>query len=97
MQNKDFNDSNHLNNADEPSEMPPPLPRMLTENLSRNLCTCYDVPKKDIIDAFKKGAKTFDAISNQTYACQGSGCCKAQLERLVETLNAHDITDTSND
>lgn len=78
------------NNTNAPSE-PAPLPRLLTENLSRNVCVCYDVPKQDIIEAFHRGAKTVDAISNQTYACQGSGCCKLQVERLVETLNAYDL------
>jgi len=72
---------------------PVKLPRLLTENLSRNVCVCYDVPKKDIIEAFNRGAKTVDAISNQTYACQGSGCCKLQVERLVEALNAHDLSE----
>lgn len=68
------------------------LPRLLTENLNRNLCVCYDVPKQDIIDAFNAGAHTFDAISNQTYACQGSGCCQRQLERLIEVLTEHKLS-----
>ena len=74
-------------------DVPAQLPRLLTENLSRNVCVCYDVPKKDIIEAFHRGAKTVEAISNQTYACQGSGCCKLQVERLVEVLNAHDLSE----
>ena len=77
-------------NMDVPSESAP-LPRLLTENLSRNVCVCYDVPKQAIIEAFHRGAKTVDAISNQTYACQGSGCCTRQVERLVETLNTYDV------
>lgn len=68
-----------------------PLPRVLTENLNRNLCVCYDVPKKEIIEAFKAGAHTFEEISNKTYACQGSGCCQLQLERLIETLTEHAV------
>ncbi|MEA3404338.1 MAG: (2Fe-2S)-binding protein [Pseudomonadota bacterium] len=78
--------SNKLN---DPTE----IPRLLTENLDRNLCVCYDVPKKEIINAFKGGARTFEAISNQTYACQGSGCCERQLERLIEVLCEQEAAD----
>lgn len=70
------------NKPNDPSE----IPRLLTENLSRNVCVCYDVPKQEIIEAFKNGAHTFEEISNQTYACQGSGCCQHQIERLIEVL-----------
>jgi len=87
------NESTLPEGISEAGSEPVKLPRLLTENLNRNVCVCYDVPKQDIIDAFKKGAKTVDEISNRTYACQGSGCCKIQVERLVEALNAHDITD----
>ena len=84
------NESTHSEGLTENGSEPDKLPRLLTQNLSRNVCVCYDVPKQDIIDAFKRGAKTFDALSNQTYVCQGSGCCKTQVEKLLVVLKEHD-------
>ena len=66
------------------------LPRELTKNLSKNVCVCYDVSKQEIIDTIKQGAKTLEEVSNKTYACQGSGCCIRQVERLIELLNPED-------
>lgn len=66
---------------------PKQLPRALTENLDRNVCVCYDVPKQQIIDAYLAGSKTFMEISTKTYACQGSACCEAQVKNLVKLLN----------
>ncbi|BCN93747.1 hypothetical protein THMIRHAM_15320 [Thiomicrorhabdus immobilis] len=63
------------------------LPRELTKNLSKNLCVCYDVTKQEVIDTIKQGAKTLEEVSNKTYACQGSGCCIRQVERLIELLH----------
>ena len=64
-----------------------PLPRSLTQNLERNVCTCYDVSKQQLIEAYHKGAVTFEALTAKTYACQGSACCEKQVQRLIETLN----------
>lgn len=63
------------------------LPRELTHNLSRNVCVCYDVSKKEIIETIQQGAKTLEEVSSKTYACQGSGCCIRQVERLIELLS----------
>jgi len=63
------------------------LPRELTRNLDKNLCVCYDVTKQEVIDTIKQGAKTLEEVSNLTYACQGSGCCVRQVERLIEILH----------
>jgi len=68
------------------------LPRELSKNLSKNVCVCYDVPKQEIIDSVLNGAKTLDEVSNQTYACQGSGCCISQVERLIELTKEHKET-----
>ena len=84
-----------VNNINELAPASKALPRLLTENLSRNLCVCYDVRKQDVINAFTNGARTFEAISNKTYACQGSGCCQQQLERLIEVLAAHEFSNVS--
>lgn len=62
------------------------LPDILKKNLHRNLCTCNDVPKMDIIKAIVNGATTVQQIKIQTYATTGSGCCTQQVERLIECI-----------
>ena len=62
------------------------LPPVLRKNLRRNLCTCNDVLKIDIINAIVDGATTVEEIRKKTYATMGSGCCKQQVERLIECL-----------
>jgi NAD(P)H-nitrite reductase large subunit len=62
------------------------LPPVLKLNLDRNLCTCNEVVKMDIIDAIVNGAITVEEIKKQTYATMGSGCCTQQVERLIECL-----------
>lgn len=65
------------------------LPRTLTSNLERNVCTCYDVPKRTLIEAYQNGAITFEQLSQRTYACQGSACCEAQVKKLLATMHEH--------
>ena len=62
------------------------LPPILKKNLDRNLCTCNEVLKMDIIKAIVNGATTVGDIKKQTYATVGSGCCTQQVERLIECL-----------
>jgi len=62
------------------------LPRILRKNPEQNLCVCNEVPKIDIINAIVDGATTVEAIRKQTYATMGSGCCRQQVERLIECL-----------
>ena len=62
------------------------LPAVLKQDLDKNLCTCMDVPKMDIINAIVKGATTLDAVKNETYAATGAGCCEHDIERLIECL-----------
>ena len=64
------------------------LPPILRKSLDRNLCTCNDVLKMDIINAIINGATTVEAIEKQTYATMGNGCCTQQVERLIECLCA---------
>jgi len=66
------------------------LPPILKKNLRRNLCTCNDVLKIDIINTIVDGATTVEQIRNKTYATMGSGCCKQQVERLIECLCSDD-------
>ena len=62
------------------------LPRILRKNPEQNLCACNEVPKIDIINAIIDGATTVEEIRKRTYATMGSGCCKQQVERLIECL-----------
>ena len=62
------------------------LPPILKKNLHRNLCTCNEVLKIDIIKAIVNGATTVGEIKKQTYATMGSGCCTQQIERLIKCL-----------
>lgn len=62
------------------------LPAILKKDLDRNLCTCNEVLKMDIINAIVNGATTVEEIKKQTYATTGSGCCTQQVERLIEYL-----------
>lgn len=64
------------------------LPVILRQDLNKNLCTCMDVPKVDVINAIVNGATTLDEVKNQTYAATGAGCCVQQVERLIECLCA---------
>jgi NAD(P)H-nitrite reductase large subunit len=64
------------------------LPPILKQNLERNLCTCNEVVKMDIINAIVNGATTVEEIKKQTYATMGTGCCRQQVERLIECLCA---------
>jgi len=62
------------------------LPPILKKNLHKNLCTCNEVLKIDIINTIANGATTVAEIKKQTYATTGSGCCVQQVERLIECL-----------
>ena len=64
------------------------LPPNLRDNLDKNLCTCNDVLKMDIIQAIVNGATTVEEVKKQTYATMGAGCCADQVERLIQYLCA---------
>ena len=64
------------------------LPSGLKKDLDKNLCTCMDVPKMEIINAIVNGATTLEEVKKQTYATTGAGCCIQQVERLIERLCA---------
>ncbi len=62
------------------------LPFALKADLHRNLCTCNEVSKVDIINAIRNGATTVEEVKKQTYATMGVGCCTQQIEKLIESL-----------
>ena len=66
------------------------LPPILKKDLEKNLCTCNEVPKIDIITAIVNGATTVEAVRKETYATMGTGCCTQQVERLIECLCGQD-------
>ena len=66
------------------------LPPIFKKNLNRDLCTCNQVLKRDIINAIVNGATTVAEVRKETYATMGSGCCTDQVERLIECLGDAD-------
>ena len=66
------------------------LPPILKKNLNRDLCTCNQVLKRDIINAIVNEATTVAEVRKETYATMGSGCCTDQVERLIECLGDAD-------
>ena len=64
------------------------LPPIHAMDLDKNLCTCNDVPKIDIINAIVNGATTIEEVQKQTYATDGIGCCKRQIKQLIDYLSA---------
>ena len=67
------------------------LPDILKKNLDKNLCSCNEVLKIDIIKAIVNGATTVQDIKKQTYATMGTGCCIQQVERLIECIGSSEI------
>lgn len=62
------------------------LPPLLRKDLDRHLCTCNEVVKMDVIHAIAGGATSVEAVREQTYATDGNGCCRHQVERLIECI-----------
>lgn len=62
------------------------LPDFHRDSLDKNLCVCNEIPKIKIVDAILAGATTVEEIRTQTYATDGNGCCRLQVERLIEYL-----------
>ncbi len=67
------------------------LPAILKEDLDRNLCTCNEVVKMDVINAIADGAISVKAVKEQTLATDGNGCCRRQVERLIECICAPEL------
>lgn len=62
------------------------LPDILKKDLDENLCVCNEVAKIKIIQAIVDGADTLEKVQAATYASDGTGCCKRQVNRLLECL-----------
>jgi bacterioferritin-associated ferredoxin len=62
------------------------LPDILKKDLQQNLCVCNSVPKIKIIQTIVDGADTLEKVQKTTYASDGNGCCKREVERLIEVI-----------
>ncbi len=54
------------------------------------VCRCSSVTKKDIVTAWEGGARTADAVAEETRASTGCGGCREVVCGLVDWLNASD-------
>ena len=66
------------------------LPEILKKDLDKNLCVCNCVPKSVVIQAICDGADTFIKVRAKTYASAGNGCCRQEVERLVECITSEE-------
>ena len=62
------------------------LPEHHRINLDKNLCVCNEVSKIKIIHAILDGADTVSKVREKTYATDGNGCCRVQVEYLIGYL-----------
>ncbi|GHU42098.1 iron-sulfur cluster assembly scaffold protein [Spirochaetia bacterium] len=51
------------------------------------ICHCLGITDKDIENAFKNGAKTWEALQNATKAGSGCGECKEKCMEILHELN----------
>ena len=64
------------------------LPEHYKNDLDRKLCVCNEVSTLDIVNAIVNGAVSVEAIRKQTYATDGNGCCRVQVEGLIKHLTS---------
>jgi NAD(P)H-nitrite reductase large subunit len=62
------------------------LPDLLKRDLDQPLCVCNQVMKRSIIDAIAQGADNLQKVQQKTYASDGTGCCKRQVQALIDTI-----------
>ncbi len=51
---------------------------------SVKICYCHNVPKGDISNAVKAGAKDLEAVIEVTQATTGCGACKVKVKKIIE-------------
>jgi NAD(P)H-nitrite reductase large subunit len=66
------------------------LPDLLKRDLDQPLCVCNQVIKINIIEVIAAGADTVQKVQQQTLASDGTGCCKRQLQALINAIYAID-------
>jgi NAD(P)H-nitrite reductase large subunit len=62
------------------------LPELLKRDLDQPLCVCNQVIKRTVIAAIAEGADSVQQVQQQTYASDGTGCCKRQIQALIDAL-----------
>jgi len=72
-----------MNTVDNPLDK---LPEIYKRDLERNLCVCNEVVRLDVINVIANGAKTVEEVCRLTYASDGNGCCKRQIQRLIDHI-----------
>ena len=50
------------------------------------ICNCFNVSKKEIIEAIKSGAKTLDEIQEKTYAGGGCSKCRENIQKILDEM-----------
>ncbi|GAA0076307.1 hypothetical protein UT300005_06850 [Clostridium sp. CTA-5] len=50
------------------------------------ICTCFNVTLKDVEDAIKNGAKSFEEVQEATNIGTGCGACLENAEEIVNNL-----------
>jgi NAD(P)H-nitrite reductase large subunit len=68
------------------------LPELLKRDLDQPLCVCNQIIKRVVIEAIAEGADTLQKVQQQTFASDGTGCCKRQVQALIEAVYASDAT-----
>lgn len=64
------------------------LPAVLQMDVDQNLCTCNEVPKRDVIRAIAGGATSVMSVRKETGATLGIGCCTQQVQRLIDCMDS---------
>jgi len=54
--------------------------------MSKVICPCKDVTKKDIKEAIKDGATTFKDLKKETKIASGCGKCKKRAKKTFKKL-----------
>jgi NAD(P)H-nitrite reductase large subunit len=62
------------------------LPELLKRDLDQPLCVCNQIIKRVVIEAIAEGADTLQKVQQQTFASDGTGCCKRQVQALIEAV-----------
>lgn len=68
------------------------LPELLIRDLDQPLCVCNQVSKRTIIETIALGANTVIQVQQQTGACDGTGCCRRQVQALINAIHEDLVT-----
>lgn len=75
------------------------LPELLKRDLDQPLCVCNQVTKRVVIEAISQGADSLQQVQQGTFASDGTGCCKRQIQALINAIHIKDnaMLSTSNE